>query len=110
VLSLVASFAACRQGGVLDCFSADSDTAAMAAMASAWSAVGGLTVTLCEDIARSDASPPDGCVVDHVVRGGGAGQNHCTSHPGGCGVGGCIYGNVAYVHGTADGNTCRTSR
>lgn len=103
VLGLLAAFAACRHDSVSHCFAADSDTAAMAAIESAWSETGGLTLALCEDIARSDASPPDGCVVDHVVRGGGAGQNHCASHPGGCGVGGCIYENVAYVRGTADG-------
>jgi hypothetical protein len=104
VLALVASFAACRHDGVSHCFSAESDTAAMSAIASTWSEVGGLALTLCEDVARSDASPADGCVVDHVVRGGGAGQNHCASHPEGCGAGGCTYGNVAYVHGTADGS------
>ncbi len=103
LLALVAAFAACRHDTISHCFTADSDTAAMAAVESAWSEAGGVSLTLCEDVTRSDASPPDGCVVDHVVRGGGAGQNHCASHPGGCGAGGCPYGNVAYVHGTAEG-------
>jgi hypothetical protein len=104
LVALVAPFAACRHDEVSHCFSADSDTVAMAAIESAWSEAGGLSLTLCEDVARSDASPQDGCVVDHVVRGAGAGQDQCTSHPDGCGAGGCPYENVAYVRGTAGGS------
>jgi hypothetical protein len=45
--------------------------------ASGWAEPGGLAVTLCHDAARSaEWTGPDGCVVDHVVRGGGLGLSH----------------------------------
>jgi hypothetical protein len=101
LLAIAAAFACSRDESVT--YGPARDDAAMAAIASAWTEGGGdLTLSLCEDTARSAAwTGSDGCVVDHVVRGGGLGLAHTESHPeGGCTMGGCPWNAVAYVAGT----------
>jgi hypothetical protein len=98
--AVVVAFAACHEQ-VSHSYGPAADAAAMTAIASVWSQPGGLSVALCEDVARSQASAPDGCLADHVVLGGGVEQS--VSHPGGCGMGGCPFENVAYVRGMAEG-------
>lgn len=98
---IVAGFAACH-GPTSHSYGPVPDAVAMTAIASAWSEAGGLSLALCEDVARSEASPAGGCQFDHVVRGGGIGAEQTVSHPFGCGMGGCQFGTVAYVRGTAE--------
>ncbi len=100
--AIVAAFAACGEHTAH--FGPTADDAAMAAIARAWSEPAGLALSLCEDVARSQAwTGPDGCQVDHVVRGGGLGLEHSETHADGCGAGGCPYRVLAYVRGTAEG-------
>jgi hypothetical protein len=80
-------------------YSPAQDDMALAAIASAW-AGGGMTLSLCEDVAAPDSD--NTCQVEHVVRGGGRGSAHEETHGGG-GCGGCPFGNAAYVKGTASG-------
>jgi hypothetical protein len=81
------------------------DDGAMAAIASAWSEPGGLSISLCEDVERSATwTGPDECVVDHVVRGGGLGMDHTVKREtGGCAADGCPYRVEAWVVGTISG-------
>jgi hypothetical protein len=86
-------------------YSPSRDDAAMRSIASVWAepGKGGLTLWLCEDIARAAGfAGPDGCQIDHLVRGGGLGRAHdVTSPPGGCG--GCPHRALAYVRGAVSG-------
>lgn len=97
---LVASLVVCC-GGDTATYSPARDAAAMAAIASAWSetAVGGLELSLCEDVAAGEAWTGPDCTTDHAVRGGGLGLAHTVEHGGGCG-GGCTYQVTAAVQGT----------
>jgi hypothetical protein len=99
-LLVVVAFATCARDGTAR-YGPERDDLAMEAIASRWVAADGTTVELCDDVARSDAWTPDsdGCVVEHVVRGGGRGVAHVEEH-GGAGCGGCLFQNVAYAHGT----------
>jgi hypothetical protein len=85
-------------------YSSERDDVAMAAIASDWSAPSGLVISLCEDVARSAAwAGPDGCNVDHVVRGGGLGLDHVERHDVRPGCGGCSYQVKAWVLGSVSG-------
>lgn len=85
------------------------DEAAMALIASTWSepAAGGLVLSLCEDVARSDAWEGPDCRLEHVVRGGGRALEHTESRES-CGMGGCIFGVHGYVVGTLQGGSLAT--
>jgi hypothetical protein len=99
--ALTFTFAACAKDTVR--YGPVMDDLAMTAIASTWSQPGGLTLSLCEALALSEAwLGPDRCQVDHVVRGGGRGLAHTERPGGGCG-GGCPYRILAYVRGTASG-------
>lgn len=90
-------------------YTLEEDEAAMALIASTWTeaAPGGLVLSLCEDVARSDAWEGPDCRLEHVVRGGGRALEHTESRDG-CGMGGCIYGVHGYVVGTLHGGTLST--
>lgn len=68
---------------------------------------GGLTLSLCEDIAAVEDT--NKCQVEHTVRGGGRGRRHEESHGGG-GCGGCPSATVAVVTGTVSGGSLATPR
>lgn len=82
-------------------YSPEEDDAAIAVVASTWSAASpALSLSLCEDV---DAPEPEStCQVEHVVRGGGRGRRHDERH-GGVGCGGCPFGAAAFVRGTVSG-------
>jgi hypothetical protein len=82
-------------------YSPEEDDAAIAAVASTWSASSpALSLSLCEDV---DAPEPDNtCQVEHAVRGGGRGRRHEERH-GSVGCGGCPFGAAAFVRGTVSG-------
>jgi hypothetical protein len=102
VLALVVAVFAC--GDEHRSYSPAQDDEAMVAIAGAWAEPSGLSLSLCEDVATAEANPRDGCVDDHVVRGGGLGEAHTETHPGGgCTMGGCPFGATAYVKGAASG-------
>ncbi len=104
LLTVGALLAACHPCGggdeITECFGPVNDAAAMTEIASAWNEAGGLSLSLCEDVAKAEATPANGCASIHVVRGGGLGAEQCVTHStGGC----CAYRMVAYVHGVAAG-------
>ena len=79
----------------------EEDVAALSRIVGRWASADGATaLTLCEDAARAEAEPADGCVVEHVARGDGSGPTHEASDPDGLGCGGCPFAAVAYVRGT----------
>jgi hypothetical protein len=94
---------ACYQAGYESSYSPEQDDVAMAAIASAWSEPGGLTLTLCEDVARAPEWTEPGCGIEHLVRGGGLGARHTERHDGSCAMGGCLFSTAAWVRGTASG-------
>ena len=94
---------ACYQAGYESSYSPEEDDAAMAAIASAWGEPGGLTLTLCEDVARAPEWTGPDCQVEHLVRGGGLGARHTERHDASCVAGGCPFSTAAWVSGTASG-------
>ena len=82
-------------------YSPEEDDAAIAAVASTWSASSpAISLSLCEDV---NAPEPDNtCQVEHVVRGGGRGRRHEERHSS-VGCGGCPFGAAAFVQGTISG-------
>lgn len=80
------------------------DEAAMALIASTWTeaGAGGLVLSLCEDVARSDAWEGPDCGLEHLVMGGGRSLEHSETHSD-LGCGGCLYEVQAYVVGTLQG-------
>ena len=94
---------ACYQAGYESSYSPEQDDAAMAAIASAWSEPGGLTLTLCEDVARAPEWTGSDCQIEHLVRGGGLGTRHTEHHDGSCAAGGCPFSAASWVRGTASG-------
>ncbi|MDX2089446.1 MAG: hypothetical protein SFX73_16455 [Kofleriaceae bacterium] len=81
----------------------EQDTEALSTNERAWTAPGGLNLSLCEDVSVPDTEEND-CQVQHVVRGDNRGREHEES-TGGVGCGGCPFANVAYVRGTVSGGT-----
>lgn len=81
------------------------DSRAMEAILGVWEGPEGVTLTLCEDVARAEAeeaaAEPNGwCQLDHVVRGDDQGREHTEDHGGaGCVMGGCPYMVKAFVRG-----------
>lgn len=94
---------ACYQAGYESSYSPEQDDVAMAAIASAWSEPGGLTLALCEDVARAPEWTGPDCGTEHLVRGGGLGLRHTERHDGSCAMGGCLFAAEAWVRGTASG-------
>lgn len=92
----------CDGDTIVHHYDAAHDDAAMAIIASTWTSADGSTISICEDVARSNAwTPGDPCVNEHVVRGGGRGIEHIARHSErGCGGGGCIYGTSVPVNAT----------
>lgn len=91
-LLVVVAVVAC--GGDTVYYGPPHDDIAMAAIASDWTEAMGLTLSLCEDVARSAAWTGPSCQVDHVVRGGGLGLVHSGKEQT-TGCGGCQYRVVA---------------
>lgn len=84
-------------------FSPEEDQRAMAILESTWSAGSqGYQLTLCEDRAAADKVAPDGCTLEHVVKGGGRSKAH-SENRGGSNCAGCDYQAVAMVKGTLSG-------
>jgi hypothetical protein len=81
-------------------YSPERDDEAMNAIVHEFSAPGGLTLSLCENVAAPDVDPND-CDVEHTVRGGGRGREHEETR--GVGCGGCPSTTVANVKGTISG-------
>jgi hypothetical protein len=55
--------ATCRDSESSRCYGPVQDAAAMAAIESAWSEAGGLSLSLCEDVGKAGASAADGCAI-----------------------------------------------
>jgi len=95
-VGLVALLAATavRCGSEVRQYTPAQDDEAIAAIERRWSGTvgeGPFSITFCEDRAANDAETPDGCQVEHVVKGGGRTVPSQSEEPSSVGCGGCPF-------------------
>ena len=84
-------------------FTPDGDDGAMANIENSWVDTStGLRLTLCEDRALADKTEPEGCSVQHIIKGGGRGKEESPVR-GGNNCKDCQWDSMALVKGTVEG-------
>jgi len=84
-------------------FTPDGDDGALALIENRWGQGKlGLKLSLCEDRSTADKTAPDGCAVQHILKGGGRGKAESPVR-GGFNCQDCQYDSAAMVRGTIIG-------